>query len=289
MNKRSLSKTSKFNYVFAFSLIVSLFLISGIVHADVTIIDDYEMKTTYYKGSKRAEVDEVKTSIVDIVKEKGIEINHENQVYAEGTIDEFFNETFKAFREMMGLGLSDEERREQFIQQMMEEGMTREQAEPLVDGMMKLSEQYADEQKGDVKVEKGKTEKMAGYKSEQYFIKLNGNLEKEAWISSAVKKLIEKEFDINKFDEIIKGFQKEMTQMMETAMKRSLYDPVEEALHKLEENGYLMMEGYPEISPYTEADITIDTGKIDNSVFEIPEGYEKVSLEEFILMEYSDD
>ena len=299
MIKKLLPKTSKFNNVFTFSLIASLFIVSSIVYADITINDDGNI--TYYKGEKAANVEGNSITISDLSTKKATGINHQNKVHYETSLNEFT-------KEFIGYMKGMQERQKKAM--MAKTGQTEEEYDAMMKKQMQMMQGMfggMQQQFEAMKIETKKegTEKLAGYKCDKYVITNHGRPVQIVWVSPAVDALIDKELGpraAKEMKKMKKEFESEIekvrTQMMkDMGMDESMMeDPIDNARTEIEEKGYLMMSqemdgmfGGMDQHEEPVCNVIISKSKIDDSIFKVPNGYNKVTVKEFLIMQEQHD
>jgi hypothetical protein len=253
--------------------------------ADVTIkkhdagFEDME----YYKGGKIAFFSDDGVEIIDAAAKTITIVNPEAMIYAETTLDDYKKIMIDHFKRMGEM---------QVEMIMAATGQGRAEAEAA------LKEQVgaATAKSRDVKVEKGSTKDIAGYPSEQYRFMVDGETARVVWISPAVDALIAKEMGAGLKKVLDAAFRDMESEFAAAVMVFTGQDAaLEKAVAEVMAKGYLMQE--VEGLMLSQGDtvpvrIDISTGPVDPSVFNVPSGYEKVGMAEFLereMMEFEDD
>lgn len=276
-----------------FILVCVIFLFPGFVLAQVTINDDDVVN--YYKDKKSATVTGNIVSISDFPAKKSIGIDHESKIYYESSWDEYFKEFIDYMR-----GIQERQKR----MMMKKTGMTEEEYDTMMKKQMLMMQSMfgnmqQQQEAMEIKTEKAGTEKIAGYDCDHYVITNHGRPVQDVWVSPAVDALIENEIGsqaMEEAEEMANETKTEMKKISTKAMKDMGMDetmeegPIDKARAEIEEKGYLMIsremdDMFGGIDQYEEpvCDVSISTGNIDNSVFQVPAGYKEVTVKEFLI------
>ncbi len=277
-------------------LVCVVFLFSNFVLAQVTINDDDAIN--YYKDKKYATVMGNTVSIFDYSERKKIGIDHQNKTYYEASWDEYSKEYIDYMR-----GAQDRQK----VMMMKKSGMTEEEYDAMMEKQMQMMKSMSENMKQqqesmEIKTEKAGTEKLAGYDCIHYVITNHGRPVQDVWVSPDVDALIENEIGsqaIEEAEEMVNRMEEEMKKISTQSMKDMGMeeedmegDDVDKARAEIEEKGYLMMSRemdgmFGGMGQYEEpvCDVSISTGNIDNSVFQIPAGYKEVPVREFLIIQ----
>lgn len=215
-----------------------------------------------FVDSNRIKIDSGHQVIFDIDDDKLYMLVPERQVYWSGTPDELVASIRGAMESAMEgmLAQVPEDQREQY----------REQMESM--GMHIPGDDEGEEEQHDVEVVKmEETEEIAGYGTARYQIMVDGELAEEVWIADDVP--VAEELDLEAFAEYAAA--------MKQFSGEYAYETSEEYIER-------MSTGYPmrtqpfrmgQAGPVTEVTSLVEMD-VPDSTFEVPEGYEKVTLME---------
>jgi hypothetical protein len=129
----------------------------------------------------------------------------------------------------------------------------------------------------DIKVEKtGRSEQIAGYKAYEYHIFVNGSLVEQLWLTTDLD--VSKDLNRKKMMEVMQ----ELYQMGDDEMLYQFTDDYLDLLAK----GY-EMRSVDSGGEQTEV-IGVEQKQLDASVFEVPAGYRKITIEEMMMTGFGD-
>lgn len=236
-------------------LMFMFFLVSGLVYADVTIIQivDGQEDVEYYQKNKMAAYSNNQVQeILDLNSGKIAMFNHEKRTYAQEDLNAFGNYTKK-----MSEGFQNQEGMAQFK------------------NMMKNSK---------TTVKKIGNKSFSGYSCEMYQITQQGipgmpATKTEVCVSAEVQKIINKDFDFKK----IKNFSAVMNKMNSEMMGGTT-----EELEKVYEKGYPIYEKTS--MPFGNQgsgnfNFLLKKDSISSSKFNVPSDYKKLKLEDFFAQQ----
>jgi hypothetical protein len=129
----------------------------------------------------------------------------------------------------------------------------------------------------DIKVEKtGKSEQIAGYKADEYHIFVNGSLIEQMWLA----KDLDVSSDLNR-----KKMMEVMQEFHQTGDDEMLYQFTGAYLD-------LFAKGFEMRSKDSEGEqtevISVEQKQLDASVFEVPAGFRKITIEEMMMSGFDD-
>lgn len=175
------------------------------------------------------------------------------------------------------------EQREETIKSLMEQAeMNREEAERYLAEMI-----LGPPRTGEITKKKTGSETIAGFESDKWEIRYEGELARSAWISPKVMELLEAEgFDFSTRDRMNSALD-DLVGEMRRAMVPGIEprkEPLEEEMDLLAAQGYVMRmaePGFQGMQTLREVN-EVKTDAIDTSVFKKPPGFSEIPLKQYV-------
>lgn len=247
-------------------LCIAAFSVCG-VFADLTIVKEEQGDevVAYFKNGKAAEYENSQIKdIVDLKANTFTVFNHNRKVYAQTKFSSLPAEYDKFFAQQSAIYQGSPEM-QKFI----------EQQKKMVEGVK-------------LETKEGDQKSVAGYPCTQYIVYRDGNKVFEKWVSLDLEKLIGKSFDYSK----VKKQADDFYNMLQK--HQPIKDPEMEADHKIEQLGFVVFSSEASMFSGDPDDVelelvSVETGAVDDGVFNIPADYTKVEFEQILQLEQEDE